>query len=61
MAWKFDPILLDLIWTGNEMSTSNALVAMGTLLESDLAIDAGLRENDSAVFDQGDRVLDGNI
>ncbi len=55
MAWKFDPMLLDLVWTEDSVTIADSVINLGAL-GSDLTIDAGMRENDSSVIDQGFRV-----
>jgi len=61
MAWKFDPIGVDIVWT----ATSSELIESGNLdlgiVNSDLSIDTGDRSNDSSTLDQGLRVIDGSI
>jgi hypothetical protein len=60
MAWRFDSISNGLIWT---VSIELVAIADGStdLGGGDLLIDTGLRENDSSVVDQGQRIIDGSI
>lgn len=60
MAWRYDPISSSLIWF---VSIELVPIADGSmdLGGGDLLIDTGLRENDSSVVDQGQRIIDGSI
>ena len=60
MAWRFDPISNQLIWY---LSIEMVQVVDGSidLGLGDLLIDTGLREDESSVLDQGQRVIDGSI
>jgi hypothetical protein len=60
MAWRFDPISNSLIWY---LSIEMVQVVDGSidLGLGDLLIDTGLREDESSVLDQGQRVIDGSI
>lgn len=61
MAWKFNPSNIEVVW----VVTSTELVESGSLdlgsSTSDLSVDTGDRTNDTAVLDQGLRVIDGSI
>ena len=65
MAWKFDPILIDIIWIANEetltqvgtMSFGNVTSLDPTQLSGDLYVDTGDRTNDNSILDQGLRVI----
>ena len=56
MAWKFDPIKLEIVWVV-PISRIIEVSASIDLTQGDLSIDTGLRENDG-VIDQGSRVID---
>jgi len=60
MAWRFDPISNGLIWT---VSIELVAIADGSMDfgGGDLQIDAGMRDDDSSVVDQGQRIIDGSI
>lgn len=60
MAWRYDPISNGLLWS---VSIELVAVADGStdLGAGDLLIDTGLRENDTSVVDQGQRIIDGSI
>jgi hypothetical protein len=61
MAWRFDPVLVDIVWSGEEKSMAEiAIIDFGSQ-GSDLDIDFGERENDESIIDQGYRVADGNL
>ena len=65
MAWKFDPILIDIIWIANEetltqvgtMSFGNVASLNPTQLSGDLYVDTGDRTNDNSIIVQGLRVI----
>ena len=57
MAWKFDPILEDLIWTQPpNLIEDGAIIDFGE--NSDLSIDMGDRSNDVSEIDQGPRIFE---
>jgi hypothetical protein len=61
MAWKYDAIQVDLIWTAtSEDIVDGAGIAFGDGT-GDLSIDTGSRDNESDIVDQGLRIIDGNI
>lgn len=62
MPWMFDYKIGDIVFVSdiNSPIVSGA-IEFGTESESDLSIDAGLRENDSSALDGGLRVIDGSI
>lgn len=57
MAWKFDPVKIDIIWT----STVEELIADASIdfgdISSDISIDTGDRTNDTGIIDQGERII----
>jgi hypothetical protein len=57
MAWKFDAVLEDIVWveTTDTVSISGNL-DFGTAMDSDLALDTGLRTNDTSIIDLGQRI-----
>lgn len=56
--WDFDAIKIDLIYKQESDSIfEQSVIDLGT---GDLAIDAGMRENNLSIIDQGNRVS-GNI
>lgn len=57
MTWKFDPVLEDIVWveTTDTVSVSGTL-DFGTATDSDLALDTGLRTNDTSIIDPGLRI-----
>lgn len=61
MSWKFDPFIVEIVWT----ATSTEIIESGSMdlgsLGSDLLVDTGDRSNDSSILDQGLRVVDGSI
>jgi hypothetical protein len=56
MAWKFDPIKLEIVWAVTVSSIIEVSASID-MTSGDLAIDTGLRENEG-VIDQGSRVID---
>jgi hypothetical protein len=56
MAWKFDPIKVEIVWavTVSDIIEVSAKIDVAS---GDLAIDTGLRENEG-VIDQGSRIID---
>lgn len=52
--YKFDPVAIDLVFVKTivELVSDNGQIQFGT---GDLSIDAGLRDNDSSIIDQGIR------
>ena len=61
MPWKFDAFEEDIVWVPGTIITENlGDIDMGTL-DSDLAIDLGLRDDSPSQIDQGLRVYDGDI
>lgn len=62
MPWKFDPFLVEIIWTApGQTITELADITLGDKEESDIIVDMGERSNDSSDIDQGLRVFDGDI
>jgi hypothetical protein len=55
VAWKFDPLLLDLVWSEDSESISDSIINFGTI-EGDLGVDGGSRDNDISIIDQGSRL-----
>lgn len=55
MAWKFDPMLLDLVWTEDSESISDSIINFDSI-DGDLEIEGGSRENNISVIDQGSRL-----
>lgn len=62
MPWKFDPFEEDIFWV-ESMVISQGLgdIDMGDLLDADLSIDLGDREDSPSQIDQGMRIIDGDI
>ena len=61
MAWKFDAVQIDLIWVvTSEDIVDGAGISFGDGT-GDLSIDAGSRDNESDIIDQGLRVINGDI
>jgi hypothetical protein len=60
MAWRYDPISNSLLWS---VSIELVAIADGSMDfgGGDLLIDTGLRDDDSSVVDQGQRIIDGSI
>lgn len=52
--YRFDPISLKVVWVKTvEQMEQTGSIAFG---DGDLSIDAGSRENDGSIIDQGERV-----
>lgn len=57
MAWKFDPVKIDIIWTNTvEELIADASIDFGGI-DGDISIDTGDRTNDSGIIDQGERII----
>ena len=63
MAWKFDPILDEIVWNedlGN-YTQDPAYIFFGSKdQDSDLSIDGGERVNTGSIIETGERFTDGN-
>lgn len=60
MPWLFNPSKLDIAWvTPPDRLSDQAEINMGDI-NSDITLDTGERSNDSAIIDQGSRVVDGS-
>lgn len=57
MAWKFDATAVDIVWVVTpEQIDINGVLDLGPAT-SDITVDTGNRTNDTAVLDQGTRVI----
>lgn len=62
MPWKFDPFKEDLFWVEPILVTDGfGDIDMGHVLDADLSIDLGEREDSPSQIDQGLRIYDGDI
>jgi hypothetical protein len=62
MPWKFDPFNEEIIWVASVLITEDVGdIDMGDLVEADMIIDLGSREDSPSQIDQGLRVYDGDI
>lgn len=62
MPWKFDPFEEEIVWVSSVLITEDVGdIDMGDLVEADLVIDLGSREDSPSQIDQGMRVYDGDI
>lgn len=62
MAWKFDPISVDLVWVETtDLVVQSGSVDFGNSVLGDIAIDTGSRTNDTSIMDSGLRVVNGSI
>lgn len=62
MPWKFDPFNEEIIWVASVLITEDVGdIDMGDLIEADMIIDLGSREDSPSQIDQGLRVYDGDI
>ena len=62
MAWKFDPMTVDLIWVETtDMLVQSGSIDMGNSVLGDISIDTGSRTNDTSIVDSGLRVVNGSI
>lgn len=60
--FKYDPILVDFVFVQTITQRINdGAVNFGDEVQSDLAVDAGERNNDTSELDSGLRIIDGNI
>jgi hypothetical protein len=59
--WKFDPLLVDIVFVQSTISgLGSGSINFGELLNDDLQLNAGDRTLASSIIDGGDR-LDGDI
>lgn len=62
MPWKFDPFEEEIVWVSSVLITEDVGdIDMGDLVEADMVIDLGSREDSPSQIDQGMRVYDGDI
>ena len=62
MPWKFDPFEEEIIWVSSVLITDDVGdIDMGDVVEADMVIDLGNREDSPSQIDQGMRVYDGDI
>jgi len=62
MPWKFDPFTQDIFWIQPITITDDVGdIDMGNLLDADLSIDLGSREDSPSQIDQGMRIYDGDV
>lgn len=56
MAWKYDFMLGDLVWSIDKGEIVDGIISFGEYIESDLDVSMGSRDNDLSVIDQGQRI-----
>lgn len=62
MPWRFDAQAVDIVFViDTNVPIVSGSVEFGEEIGSDLAIDAGNRDNDTSIVDNGLRVIDGSI
>jgi hypothetical protein len=62
VPWKFDPFEEEIIWVSSVLITDDVGdIDMGDVVEADMVIDLGNREDSPSQIDQGMRVYDGDI
>lgn len=62
MPWKFDPFEEEIVWVSSVLITEDVGdIDMGDLVEADMVIDLGSRDDSPSQIDQGMRVYDGDI
>jgi hypothetical protein len=62
MPWKFDPFEEEIFWVASVLITEDVGdIEMGDVLDADLSIDLGDRDDSPSQIDQGFRVYDGDV
>lgn len=62
MPWKFDPFEEEIVWVASVLITEDVGdIDMGDLVQADMVIDLGSRDDSPSQIDQGMRVYDGDI
>jgi len=57
--FKFDFFLGDLVWQeSSSIQILDAEISFGSKIESDIALDLGLRSNENGIIDQGQRIIE---